>query len=305
MLGPTLMRIPSPLSSFLAALGAFVLALTPVLARGEEEKKDEAPKEEDKKPAESVFPDKNLEKAVRQQVFAKRDNEEPLTAEDVRNISIVHGDGMEIENLEGLQHCVSVAEIRLADNQIRDVSPLKDLKRLQSLDLANNEITDVAPLANVEALQYLNLEHNKVQDVSPLAGLVKLNSLYLTDNRISEVGHLKEMKKLWSLYLDDNLVTDISVVGQLPWLQSLGLRANGLSDIGPLAKIREVRFLDLRDNKITDLGPLIEACERDMEGDTRFAPFLRLYIADNPALDDEKGKAQLAKLSEIGVRVEG
>jgi hypothetical protein len=30
-------------------------------------------------PAESIFPDKNLEAAVRKRVFAKRDNQQPLT----------------------------------------------------------------------------------------------------------------------------------------------------------------------------------------------------------------------------------
>ena len=38
--------------------------------------------------AQSIFPDKNLEKVVRRYVFAKRNNEESLSVDDVENISI-------------------------------------------------------------------------------------------------------------------------------------------------------------------------------------------------------------------------
>ncbi len=52
----------------------------------------------------SIFPDKGLESAVRQEVFAKRYNQEPITKEDVKNISQVHGKGLGIKSLAGLEH---------------------------------------------------------------------------------------------------------------------------------------------------------------------------------------------------------
>lgn len=88
-------------------------------------------KKEDKKPEEkpvvkSVFPDKALESAVRAEVFAKRHNDEPITAEDVAKISRVVGTGKGIQSLEGLQHCKSLMLIDLADNKIEDLSPIAD-----------------------------------------------------------------------------------------------------------------------------------------------------------------------------------
>ncbi len=277
---------------------SLILAGPSALAEDKEKKEEEKPAEK-KEEVKSIFPDKQLEKAVRRQVFAKRETEEPITAEDVRNISVIHGNKMGIKSLEGVQHCVSVAEIRLAENEIEDVTPLKGLKRLQSLSMENNDIRDIAAIGTLEALQYLNLEHNRVKDLEPIKGLVKLNSLYLADNRIANISHLKDMKKLWSLYVGDNVIQDISVVADLPWLQSLELRDNGLSDVSALAKIRDVRFLDLRNNKVTDLAPLIEACEKDLKGDTRFAPFLRLYLEGNEGLKED----QLKQLKKIGVRL--
>ncbi|MEO8270613.1 MAG: hypothetical protein ABI557_12900, partial [Aureliella sp.] len=59
-------------------------------------------------PADDLFPDKGLEAAVRYEVFAKRYNQEPLTAEDVKNISKVEGKGKDIKSLQGLENCVAV-----------------------------------------------------------------------------------------------------------------------------------------------------------------------------------------------------
>ena len=53
-------------------------------------KKPEKKKEEPKK-AVSAFPDKALEEAVRREVFEKRYNKQPITKDDVANISRVVG----------------------------------------------------------------------------------------------------------------------------------------------------------------------------------------------------------------------
>ncbi len=114
--------------------------------------------------AQSIFPDKGLEAAVRQEVFAKRYNDEPLTAEDVKNISQVKGKGKEIQSLEGLQHCTALMLIDLENNKISDLTPIKDLKQLQSVTLAGNQIESIEPLAGLVGIQYLELSRNKVTD---------------------------------------------------------------------------------------------------------------------------------------------
>src|SRR6266498_2671144 len=74
-----------------------------------------------------VFKDKNLEKAVRKFVFDKRDNDKPITEADVANLSTIQGVGMEIEDLSGLEKCLSLALLDLSKNKIKDLTPLKGL----------------------------------------------------------------------------------------------------------------------------------------------------------------------------------
>lgn len=286
----------------LISLSALILTHA---AFAEDAKPAETKPAEPKPEVKSVFPDKALEDAVRKQVFAKRNNGEPLTADDVKDVSTVTGIKLGIKSLEGMQHCLSLAELRLSENMISDIAPLKDLKRLQSLSLENNVIQDISTVATLPALQYLNLEYNQVRDITPVKGLVKLNSLYLASNKVEDISVLKDLKKLWSLYLGNNQVRNIDVVAELPWLTSLELKANGLEKVDGLSKIKEVRFLDLRENRISDLSPLITACEADAKGDTKFAPFLRLYLKGNTDLEVEAAKPQLEKLKGIGVRIEG
>ena len=100
----------------------------------------------------AIFPDKALEAAVRQQVFAKRGTTNPITAGDVTTVSTVVANFRGITSLEGLENCKAIASLELAGNQITNLAPLQGLRQLQLLALASNRVTDVTPLASVPAL---------------------------------------------------------------------------------------------------------------------------------------------------------
>ena len=121
-----------PSRTFLFALLLSVLTTHLLVAQ---DKKKEEKKAEAKKVV-SIFPDKSLEKVVRRYVFAKRDNSEPLTADDVKNISTIEGKGKGIRDLRGLEQCKALQLLDLEDNDIADIDPIMDLKLLQSVNLA-------------------------------------------------------------------------------------------------------------------------------------------------------------------------
>ncbi|MFO0064940.1 MAG: leucine-rich repeat domain-containing protein [Pirellulaceae bacterium] len=252
--------------------------------------------------AQSVFPDKALEAAVRKEVFAKRFNEEPITADDVKNISQVVAKGKGITSLEGLQHCTAIMLIDLENNQIADLAALKELKQLQSVNLAGNQIESIEPMAGLTAMQYLELSRNKVKDIAPVKAMTNMRSLYLSDNQITTLEPVQEFKKIWTLYAARNPISDFAPVGQLKWLSSLDLQGCQIKDLSFLKPLTELRYLMLVDNQLADLGPLVEMCNADAQGDKRFAPFLKLYLHNNPLSDAAKNE-QLAKLKEIGVRL--
>ncbi len=251
--------------------------------------------------AQSIFPDKALEAAVRQEVFAKRYNEEPITVEDVKNISEVKAIGKGVENLEGLQHCVALQMVNFRNNKISNLGPMKDLKMLQQIFLNENAIESIEPLSGLTNVQYLELSKNKVVDLTPLKGMSNMRSLYLSDNQIRSLQPIGELKKIWSLYVAKNPIEDFAPVGNLKWLTHFDAQGCKLKDLGFLKPLTELKFLMLVGNQISDVGPLVDMCVADANDRKQFAPFLQVYIYENPL--GEKFKEQAAKLKEVGVRV--
>lgn len=250
--------------------------------------------------AQSVFPDKGLEAAIRQEVFAKRYNEEPITADDVKNISQVVGKGKNIQSLEGMQYCLAIALIDLENNAIQDLAPLKELKHLQSVNLAGNKIESIAPLSELTGLQYLELSRNRVKDLAPLQGMTNMRSLYLSENQVEVLAPLVEQKKLGTLYIAKNPIADFAPIGQLKWLHSLDAQGCKVKDLAFLKPLRQLNYLMLVDNELSNLDSLLEMCEGEKSELNRFAPFLQIYLENNPV---QKEAGQLEKLKLYGVRI--
>lgn len=249
-----------------------------------------------------LIPDKNLEAAVRSVIFDKKDKPDELTEDDLKKVFILEGKGKGIKDLTGLEKCTNLLQLNLAKNEIENLAPLKDIRNLQSLDLSHNKIADVGPLANVVALQFLELSDNQIVSVEPLGKLTKLSALYIAGNKITDPAPLAGLTKLSSLDLARNQITDIKGLTNVGVLSLLKLSENQITDLRPLGKPLALRMLLIEKNKITDLAPLVAAAKADAEGEKRFAPFLRLYLTDNP-LSDAARTEQIAALKAAGVKV--
>jgi len=252
--------------------------------------------------AESIFEDKTLEEVVREQIAEKRGTTEPLTSEDVKEVTSVVGYRKQVKSLAGLEHCVALAELRLGHGEVEDLTPLAELKRLQLIDLSNHQIKSVAPLENLSALQYLNLSGNQVEDLKPLAGLKKINSLYLGRNKIQDISPLAELEDLWSLSIKINQIEDISPIAKLPRVSTLDLGENRIQDLSPLREYRYLKLLMLEKNQISDLSPLLAMAQEDADGPKRFSLFWQIYLMDNP-LSETAAETQMERLRKLGARI--
>lgn len=249
----------------------------------------------------SVFPDKKLEASVRQQVFAKRDTDKPLTAADVANVAVVQGNFRGITNLAGLEHCKSLASLELAGNQVADLSPIKGLRQLQFVHLASNRIASIAPLATLPSLQYIQLEANQVSDPSPLAACTNLASIYLSRNKLKSIAPLTNLPRVVTFYADGNQLKSIAGLGNLRGLTTVSLSRNQIRDITPLTTLRAPSLILIEDNKIDDLTALHAAGMADIQGSKGWAPFLRLYLKGNKL--SSKSRKLAAELEKEGMRI--
>lgn len=252
--------------------------------------------------AQDLFPDKGLEAAVRKEVFEKRYNAEPITADDVKNISQVIGKGKGIKSLEGLQHCKSLMKLDLENNEIADLGPIRELKLLQSIDLSGNKIESIEPLSQLLQSQYLQLSKNSISDLAALKEMKNLQSLYLAGNKIKSLEPIANLKKLWTLDVSGSPIENYASISQLKGLTTLNLKSTGLKDLEFVRPLTELKLLIVNDNPIENLVPLAESCEADAKAERRFAPFLRMYI--DAKIESDPALAPLVqRLKAVGVRI--
>ena len=180
----------------------------------------------------------------------------------------------QISDVTPLKNLINLTHLSLGINQISDVTPLKNLTKLTHLSLGINQISDVTPLKNLTNLIELDLLSNRISDVTPLKNLTKLTHLSLRDNQISDVTPLKDMAKLIYLSIRDNQISDVSPLKNLVKLTYLNLDHNYKIDVSPLKNLIDLRYLSLDDNQIADATPLKNLTE-----------LIHLDISDNPIPD--------------------
>jgi len=185
-----------------------------------------------------VFPDKNLEVAIRNALFiegirsndealSKKPLDEAITKADLAKLTIMEAVGANIISIAGLEYCVNIKELYLPENQITDIRNISSLTNLTKLDLGANQIGDISHIASLTNLTQLDLYVNQIEDISSIASLKAITNLYLFRNQISDISPLANLNNLIEVDLYGNKISDIS-----PLLGNDGL---GKGDIVRLA----------------------------------------------------------------------
>ncbi|CAF4165564.1 unnamed protein product, partial [Rotaria sp. Silwood2] len=93
-----------------------------------------------------------------------------------------------IENLDFINTLSSISELRACHCYLKTLpNQFRNLRYLIDLDLSNNELINITPLKNLSSLRILHLAYNHIQDIQILSSLVLLNELDLNNNQINLV----------------------------------------------------------------------------------------------------------------------
>lgn len=147
-----------------------------------------------------------------------------------------------IKSIEGIQYAKNLTHLKLNENEISDITPLKDLKKLEYLEFSRNRVVDVTPLKDLTNLTFLKLYNNWIDDVTPLAGLVNLEGLDLHNN--------VRQKMVDGKRINSGGISDISSLKNLTKLNFLDLSANNLKDISVIKNFDKIKDIDLSGNHI-------------------------------------------------------
>jgi len=126
------------------------------------------------------------------------------------------------------------------------------LKESRTNRLSNN-IKDLSPLRNLENLVRLDFSNNIVSDLSPVSSLENLEVITFRDNNISDITPLKHLDNLWVVGMDNNKISDISVLENMPNLRWVYLENNKVDDVSPLVNNKNLdsnSYIDIRNNHL-------------------------------------------------------
>ncbi|MFW2371768.1 MAG: leucine-rich repeat domain-containing protein [Gammaproteobacteria bacterium] len=177
----------------------------------------------------------------------------------------------------GLEYFAKLKILKLAGNQIQDISPLSQMpmytppNQLRQLDLAGNNIQDIAPLTGFNGLTVLDLSGNARVDyflleqvITQNPGLERLGlaEIFVNSNSIP-LAITNLAANLVELNMNNTGLQDIYGIEQFQKLEILKLAGNYIFDINPLASLSSVgsmqqslQVLDLSDNQIVDVSPI-------------------------------------------------
>ena len=195
-------------------------------------------------------------------IFLDKKTNKPIFTEESKNTYSILGKAQDLSNtkdfkfsvtrgmksLKGIEYATNLEKLKVNENEISDLTPLKDLKNLKYLELQRNRIVDVSPLANLKNLEFLKLYNNIIENVEPLKNLTNLTGLDLHNN----VKVRKEGEKR----INYDGITDVSSLKNLTNLTFLDISANRIENVDILLGMEKINHLDFSDNKIKDYSKL-------------------------------------------------
>lgn len=99
-----------------------------------------------------------------------------------------------IQALEGIEALTQLKSLHLSFNEIKDITPLVELKKLKNLYLSDNQITNLDALGALTELTELGIQNNYIQDLSPLQSSSALKSLHTHSNQIQDFTILSSLE---------------------------------------------------------------------------------------------------------------
>src|SRR5262245_35923372 len=135
--------------------------------------------------------------------------------------------------------------------KLADLSPLRGLP-LTSLTFGDNCVSDLSPLKGMPLLELRCYRNVPLADLAPLKGL-PLTLLECGHTRVADLSTLRGMK-LTHLSCNQTLVTDVSPLQGMP-LKVLDASFTRVSDLSPVEGMR-LRQLWLVNTLVSDLSPL-------------------------------------------------
>lgn len=226
----------------------------------------------------NVVPDENLRIAINKRL-GRYPYEQGILEEHLLELNLLNATNKNIKSLEGLQFAENLTYLKIAENEITDLSPISGLPQIITLNMKNNMVSDISPISNLTTLRKLYITSNTdIKDISSLNRLTNLTELYIdntginnidvlenfinlkylnfSQNSITNLSPISEFTNLIELYGQYNMISDISYIKNLENLEILNLNNNNIVNLNSISNLSKLKILSLNENQISNLSKL-------------------------------------------------
>lgn len=252
-----------------------------------------------------TFPDPVMEKKVREAIDKPQGDITAGDAAKVIRLSLANEwsphipDEIQIRDLTGIEHFISLRELDASFNAIEDIMPLAGLTELTKVELGGNSIRDISVLSGLTNIEQLEIFNARISDLSPLTGLTKLHSLHIGGIQISDLSPLSGLTNIDHLYAGGCGIEDISPLAGMTNMYWIELSNNYITDLTPLQGMHNLVMLMLANNPIQDYSPIKDIYPRLEEKDFEYGQVFEVEIPLKPEKPDEPVKIGDAALEAI------
>lgn len=161
-----------------------------------------------------------------------------------------------IATLDPLTKLSSLQEVNLAGCAVSDLTPLRNLNKLEKLDISNTLISSLDPLQFCLNINRLRMKGSKVSDLSVLPAFKNLSVLDISATPVRSLAPLAELTAMKDLRLAGTAVSDLQPLKSLTGIEILSLSGSGVTDLAPLSEMQNLHILLADSTAISSLSPL-------------------------------------------------
>lgn len=164
-----------------------------------------------------------------------------------------HGRVDQVPDREQLHQIVSLEGVSITDNQgIRDLIPLKEFLRLNTLKVTNAGVMSLEPLSRLISLQVLDCSQNPLQDLGPLSELKNITYLNIENTPVEDLSPVMGLINLKEMVCAGTQVKDLKDLESLYKLEILDCSNSDIRNLNGLENLKELKFLKCFNTRLND-----------------------------------------------------
>jgi hypothetical protein len=181
---------------------------------------------------------------------------QPLISKLIKQTEFVFENIKNVTDLSPITKMTGLTRISFINNDIDDLTALRNLNKLEALKISKTKITDLSPISFLNNLKEIDLSGSEITNIASLSDNLGLNVVNLNNTRIKDISPLSALPSLVELHLDGTPVPDLKPLEKSTSLQILTLNNTQIQDLAPLKNLSELTVLELDQSKVTSLAPL-------------------------------------------------